>query len=1465
MKPALLFLFIFSLSLAAIAQTVDTANNPVWIEMMQDQNANFFETQKAFEMYWEGRERQPGDGWKVFKRWENYWADRVNPDGSFPDPTHTATTYEQWIIAYNQAQSGPESTSGDWEEVGPIAKPNNGTGQPNGNGRLNAICFHPTDSDIMWVGAPAGGLWKTDDGGQTWSSNTDDMVTLGVSSILIDPTNTNVMYMGTGDRDAGDSPGRGVYKSTNGGTTWVVSNSGMGNRTVGAMLMHPSNSSYLLAATNGGVYRSTNAGSSWSLESSSYNFKDMRFMPGNPNVVYATETSSGANFYRSTDGGDSWTLITSGLPSNAQRYSIGVSPADSNVVYLLCSVSSAFGGLYKSTDGGLTFTTQSTTPNILGWAENGSSSGGQGWYDLCMAVDPTDATIVYTGGVNVWKSTNSGQTWDCVAHWVGSSTAASVHADQHWLEYSPVDGRLYSCNDGGLYYTTDGGTTWPEISSGLGIAQIYRIGVSQNTHELVINGYQDNGTAIWDDTIFRTERGGDGMECIIDYSDDDVMYASVYYGNVARSLNNGYSFGGFAANNQNGITESGAWITPYLLDREDPNIFFIGYKNVWRTTTAKSASVTFTQISSNLGGTNNTNMRQLRQSKVNSNRLFALRSDNKLFRTDNALATSPTWSDLTSSLPGSGTVRDIQTHATNNNVVWIIRGTQVWQSSNGGGSWTNITGNLPSINKNCLVTDPLSNEGLYVGTDAGVYYIDNTLSNWITFDDGLPSNVEVTELEIYHPQGNWEASRIRAATYGRGLWESDLYDPGTLDPLAFMDLSVDSTDLCGSDTIHLYNNTAYGVTSSLWTITPSSGVVFVNGTDSTSMNPQIIITEGGSYDVKLVVSNSNGADSVETQDAITVSAGISIPWFDDFELNNACATNGCVSTCEVLLWNNLENGVEDDINWRVDAGGTPSSNTGPSVDYDPGTSTGNYLYVESSDCYNYDAILESPCIQLTQISSPEFKFAYHRYGFASWMNDLDLDIYSNGTWTNLWTQSGNQGNQWMVDSVSLSSYVGESVKLRFVGQSGSGWQSDMAIDDIEMTAGPYADFVASDTAPCAETTITLQDASTQSPVTWSWTITPTTFSYVNGTTSQSQNPEVEFHDNDIYTIGLQVSNQYGNDTRVKSSYVHVTQPSVTLQTNEVNDAFCPTDSVLVSVIEPLSNFAFYRNGNLGQNGTNNLYVGQISGGDDLYATATDSLGCTNNSDTITIQFHPEMSITLESSDDDSSVCEGDTVTFTATATNVTQYDFTRNTTVEQSGTGTTWTASDLEDGDIVWIGIQDVNGCASASDSIQMEVLPIPATPGITAILDSLLCSVPAEIYRWEFDGTSTETANIKHPKQGDGTYRVRIFEGGCWSLWSDPFIITGFPGLDDLSIKVYPSPASDVVYIEFLNGVQVKGADLRLIDMNGRTVNTQRIGDPLTVGRTEIPIETLPNGVYTIVLTMDNENYAVPIVKESR
>lgn len=749
----------------------DTANYPYWVEMMQDPNAKFTDTQRAFEKYWAGRENIRHNGWKVFKRWEYINQDRVQADGRLPSPDQVLNEYNQYFATHESAMSA----NGNWSQVGPVAAPGNATGQPNGMGRVNGITFHATNPNTIYVGSPSGGLWRTTDGATTWSVLTSNTPTLGVSSVLLHPTNANMILIGTGDRDAGDAPGMGVYKSLDGGITWTASNTGMGNLTVGMMLRHPSDANMILAATHGGIYKSTDGGSNWTRKSSNTSaYKDIRFKPGDPTIVYATE---GGRFYRSTNTGDTWTQVTTGVITGS-RMVIGVSANAPATVYL-CQTNGVFAGLLKSTDNGLSFTTQSTSPNLMDYECNGSGNGTQAWYDLCIAVDPNNANIIYVGGVNIWKSTNGGVNWTINTHWVGSSwgytCAPSLHADIHCLDWSPVNGNLFTGCDGGVYKTANGGTTWTDISSGLAIAQVYKIGQSALKQTLAINGYQDNGTSKNTGPNFTTVIGGDGMECLIDYSDTVYRYGSIYYGSIFRTTGGGYNQ--IAGSGSNGITESGGWVTPYTLHETVPSTMFIGYVNVWRSTNVKASSsnsVTWTKISTGESGS----CIVLEHSPANLDLLYVVRSGS-MKRSENVNATSPTWTACT--LPGGSTPSDLEAHPTNANIVYATAGNKVYKSIDKGASWTNISGTLPAVTYNCLVYDKNSDEGLYIGNKTNVFYKDATISDWIAFNTGLPT-VDVRELEIFYDAGNPSNNRLKAATYGRGLWQSDLYNVFAVTP-----------------------------------------------------------------------------------------------------------------------------------------------------------------------------------------------------------------------------------------------------------------------------------------------------------------------------------------------------------------------------------------------------------------------------------------------------------------------------------------------------------------------------------------------------------------------------------------------------------------------------------------------------------------------------------------------------------
>lgn len=253
----------------------DTANYPYWIEMMQNPDANVFETVNAFDKYWEHRPDRKGSGHNPFKRWEWYIKHKINPDGSRLAADHDLKAYE----AYQNSHRSVKGFSGDWENIGPISLPSS----PNtfwGNGRINGIAFHPTDADIFYAGAPSGGLWKTTDGGQNWEPLTDEQPTLGVSSIVIDYNDPDVIYIGSGDQDGGAADGMGVYKSIDGGETWAESNNGMGMKTVARMIQHPTSNDIIFAATrtSGGIFKTIDGGQNW-VQKKGGGSKDILFKP----------------------------------------------------------------------------------------------------------------------------------------------------------------------------------------------------------------------------------------------------------------------------------------------------------------------------------------------------------------------------------------------------------------------------------------------------------------------------------------------------------------------------------------------------------------------------------------------------------------------------------------------------------------------------------------------------------------------------------------------------------------------------------------------------------------------------------------------------------------------------------------------------------------------------------------------------------------------------------------------------------------------------------------------------------------------------------------------------------------------------------------------------------------------------------------------------------------------------------
>ncbi len=825
-----------------------------WAERMHDANANFYQIQADFNTYWSTHDNtEKGKGYKAFKRWENFVERRVYPSGDMSLLSLTAKNYEEFINTYNTQNGGNKFNSSNnmissttWTAIGPMGPiSGNAGGQLLKSGRMGFITIDPNNSNNLWVGAPAGGLWKSTNGGTSWTTNTDNLSVLGCSDLAIDPTNTNIMYLATGDGDAGDTRSTGVLKSTDGGTTWnttgltnVVSN----NFVIRRLIINPTNTQILMAGTSGGIYRTTNGGANWTQVTTNSTY-DVEFKPGNSNVVY----SAGTLFRISTDGGATWATVSAGIPTTGvNRMAIAVTPANANYVYVLASSSanSGFQGFYQSTNSGTSFNQISTTLNLLGYASAGNDTGGQGWYDLCIAASPLDANEVVVGGVNVWRTTTAGASWVLYGHWTGTG-APFTHADQHDLEYD-ASGTLFNTNDGTVYRRSGG--TWLEISGTINISQIYKIGLSTLTPNKWITGHQDNGTSIWNGTTYNATLGGDGMDCFIDRTNDNIMYGEYYNGAMRKSTNGGISWGVCTT----GMTGTAPWVTPWKQDPISATTLYAGYTNLFKSTNSAGSWTQLTAITG--AGTIN----EFAIAPSNNQVIYVLKNSG-IFKTTDGGAS---WTTVTGSVPvGSASPQFISIDPTDPNNAWVVlsgysAGNKVFVTTNGGTSWTNFSANLPNLPANCSVYQSNTNDRIYVGMDVGLYYRDNISPNWTLYNAGLP-NMPLADLEISPA----DPTKLVAATYGRGVWVVDLI-PAILPPPPVSSFSVTSAPKCVGSAVPFTDLSTNTPNAWSWSVLPSAGVVITN---ANSQNPTITFPNPGNYTVTLLASNSGGPGTTVSQ------------------------------------------------------------------------------------------------------------------------------------------------------------------------------------------------------------------------------------------------------------------------------------------------------------------------------------------------------------------------------------------------------------------------------------------------------------------------------------------------------------------------------------------------------------------------------------------------------------------------
>lgn len=770
-----LLLLLISLNLNSFGQN--------WREMMSDPNVPFRDVQAAFYAEFGDEVGAKGSGWKQFKRWEWFIEQRLSERGERPD---SRVIYEE--VKKAQLQQQYRGSSGNWQLLGPTEEPDNHGGRS--IGRLSAIAFHPTDTMQMWAGAPSGGVWKSNDNGQSWEPMTDDLPNIGVSEIVINPHFPDTMYISTGDGSSGDTYTYGVLKSVDGGITWDTTGLSFDvsqQRNIRRMIIDSTNTNVLIAAGTTGIFRTTDAGATWT-QVKSGNFVDLEFKPYSHDTVYATTNSSSSSpFFISIDNGQTWNPSTNGMATSQMvRVKVAVSAAAANVVYALASAPDAsYHGLYRSNDAGANWTLMSNSPNLMVGDEFGTDGGGQAWYSMELAVSPIDENDVKVGGINIWRSPNGGTDFYLEAHWTGAN-GTYVHADQHRMEFHPITNQFYAGCDGGLYRRSYYFSGYETISNQMAITQFYRLSNAQSDPTIVLGGAQDNGTFRWRNDLWVGIFGGDGMESMIDPEDANVMFCTIQNGELYKSNDGGNNF------TSNLAPENGAWVTPFMLEPGNAEVVYAASNaKVYRS---DSGGNDWYEFSPSMTSVNSGQLTLL--DVANSNTEFVVAGSRRTLRITKDLGGS--WINILPGLP-SLNLTYVAFDPLDENTIWVTfsgysDNKKVYRSQNAGETWENMSMNLPNLPVNCVEIERSSTGGVYVGTDVGIYYWDRTLSEWEPFMTGLP-NVIVNELEIHE-----SANMLRAATYGRGMWESETRN--------FINVGITETSATENKLLHIWPNPA---------------------------------------------------------------------------------------------------------------------------------------------------------------------------------------------------------------------------------------------------------------------------------------------------------------------------------------------------------------------------------------------------------------------------------------------------------------------------------------------------------------------------------------------------------------------------------------------------------------------------------------------------------------------------------
>ncbi len=688
--------------------------------------------------------------------------------------------YYQWALQQANALHKASSRDFYWVPAGPY----------NIGGRITDIAVHPSQPQVIYVGAATGGIYKSADSGQNWQNIFTDAPVISIGALAIDPNNPDVIWAGTGEANSSSFSfvGNGIYKSEDGGMTWQ--HKGLEQTAYfGRIVVDYSNSNRIFAAATGtlftpneerGIFRSMDGGATWErvlFVSDSTSGIDIIQDPSDPDVLYAAmwERMRGLTYrrsygptsgiYKSTDGGTTWNPVNNGLPGGGimGRIGLAISQQEPKRLYAFIDLNvngNPTAAVFRSLDEAASW--QRTNDALI---EGMNSTFG--WYFGQIRVDPNNGNRFYVMGVDMFRSDDGGNSYIQLA---GYYNIDQIYVDHHAHYIDPASGKIWHGCDGGLYTSIDYGTTWNKINN-LPMTQFYAIEVDYQNPYRIFGGTQDNNTiGTRDGGIDSWERllGGDGFYVAVDYNYPNVIYAESQWGNLYKSTDGGNSFNYIAA-----WSERTNWSSPYVMHPANPQILYFGTYRVWKTYNGGMAWTPVSEdLTNNLTASGFSTISTLAISSIKPDYVLAGTDDGRVHISTNAGAT---WTDISQGLPLRWITRVAFDPFDENTIYVTVSGFRwdephpyVFMSNDLGVHWIPIQSNLPELPVNVIAVDPEIPGRLYVGTDAGIFYTNDYGGLWLSLQGGMPQ-VAVTSLNLHNP-----TRTLVAGTYGCSAWKLDL-------------------------------------------------------------------------------------------------------------------------------------------------------------------------------------------------------------------------------------------------------------------------------------------------------------------------------------------------------------------------------------------------------------------------------------------------------------------------------------------------------------------------------------------------------------------------------------------------------------------------------------------------------------------------------------------------------------------